>query len=92
MIHHGINNILETHSNHSLEYKPMLSTPSSQSTERINPSLRIKEADSGTSSVLRFELKKDVKIKYIYNLFSNFGNISFISKKNSKAYIKFRTL
>lgn len=31
MIHHGINNILETHSSHSVEHKPMVSThPSSQ--------------------------------------------------------------
>lgn len=37
-------------------------------------------------------MKKDLKVRYIYNLFSNFGNISYISKKSGKAYIKFRTL
>ena len=37
-------------------------------------------------------MKKDLKIRYIYNLFSNFGNISYISKKSGKAFIKFRTL
>jgi RNA recognition motif-containing protein len=42
--------------------------------------------------VLQFDLSRDLKIRYIYNLLSNFGNISFICKKNKKAYIKFRTI
>jgi len=94
MIHHGINNLLETHSSHSQEIKPNISThhSSQASIERINPNLRIKETENFSSSILRFELKRDLKIRQIYNLFSNFGNISYISKKTGRAYIKFRTL
>lgn len=93
VISHGINNLLETHSNHSHENKPMFSTQSSRSSlERINPSLRIKDNSQAKSSVLGFDLHKDISIKSIYNLFSNFGNISFISKKSKRAYIKFRTM
>lgn len=45
------------------------------------------------SSVLSFELQRDLSIRCVYNLFSNFGNISFISKKGGKRiYIKFRTI
>jgi hypothetical protein len=42
--------------------------------------------------VLSFDLHKETSIKCIYNLFSNFGNISYISKKNRKVYVKFRTM
>ena len=94
MIHHGINNLLGTHSSHSHEVKPNTSThhSSQASIERINPNLRIKETENFSSSILRFDLKRELKIRHIYNLFSNFGNISYISKKIGKAYIKFRTL
>jgi RNA recognition motif-containing protein len=55
--------------------------------------LKIKENSQAKSSVLSFDINKDISIKYVYNLFSNFGNISFITKKNSKRmYIKFRTM
>lgn len=45
MIHTGINNLLETHSSHSQEFKPSFSThhSSQASIERINPNLKIKE-------------------------------------------------
>jgi hypothetical protein len=93
MIHHGINNILEHHSSHSAEHKPVSTYNSSvNSLERINPSLKIKEPESSSTPTLRFELRKDLKIRHIYNLFSNFGNLSFISKKGGRVYIKFRTL
>jgi len=93
MINHGINNLLETQSNHSHENKPYFSTQSSHSSvERINPSLRLKDSSQSKSSVFGFDLHRDISIKCIYNLFSNFGNISFISKKNKKAFIKFRTV
>ena len=94
MIHHGINNLLETHSSHDRECKNLGSThhSSQASVERINPSLRIKDEASGNSSVLRFEVKRELRTRYIYNLFSNFGNLSFISKKHNNVYVKFRTL
>lgn len=92
-INHDINYLLETKSNHSYPNKPFISTQSSKSSlERINPSLKIKEISQARSSVLSFDIKKDISIKSIYNLFSNFGNISFITKKNKKAYVKFRTM
>ncbi len=37
-------------------------------------------------------MKNDIPMKNIYNLFSNFGNISFICKKRKHLYIKFRTV
>lgn len=92
MISHGINNILETQSNHSSKLHPHHTHSTNSSLERINPALKIKEVSQAKSQVLHFDLHKDLTIKCIYNLFSNFGNISFISKKNKKAYIKFRTI
>jgi hypothetical protein len=37
-------------------------------------------------------MKNEVPMKNIFNLFSNFGNISFICKKKKNLYIKFRTI
>lgn len=92
MISHGINNLLETQSTHSGKPHPHHTHSTNSSLERINPALKIKEVSQAKSQVLHFDLHKDLSIKCVYNLFSNFGNISFISKKNKKAYIKFRTI
>ena len=94
MIHHGINNLLEHGEARSREEPVSTKSTHSNSNagERISPALRIKESVQPKSPILCYELKEDIRIKCIYNLFSNFGNISFISKKNRRAYIKFRTV
>lgn len=96
MIHHGINNLLDTQSassKSSQHHHPHNHTHSTHSSERITPALRIKEVSQARSSVLSFELQREISIRCVYNLFSNFGNISFISKKsNKRIFIKFRTI
>jgi hypothetical protein len=94
MIHNGINNLLDTQSVHSAQHKPHPPhTHSTHSSDRITPVLRIKEVSQAKSSVLSFELQRELSIRCVYNLFSNFGNISFITKKaNKRVFIKFRTI
>jgi RNA recognition motif-containing protein len=40
---------------------------------------------------LTFPIKYDVTNRNLYNLFSNFGNVSFIKQTRERAYIKYRS-
>lgn len=50
----------------------------------------MKEIQSGC--YLSFPLVREVGIRNVYNLFSNFGNISFIKKTKRDVFVKFRSL
>ena len=39
-----------------------------------------------------FGLEEEVSNRNVYNLFSNFGNISYIKKTKHNVFIKFRSL
>ena len=41
--------------------------------------------------ILSFDFQGSISCSCVYNLFSNFGNISCITLKKDKVYIKFRT-
>jgi len=53
--------------------------------------LRMKDSTDVRSSVLWFSYRYNLEPHMIYNLFSNFGNISCITIKKDHVYIKFRT-
>jgi hypothetical protein len=42
--------------------------------------------------VLCFGYERDIDVDHVYNLFSNFGNVSCITKKKAMFYVKFRTV
>lgn len=54
--------------------------------------VKIKEESVVKNSFLCFELKENIPIRNIYNVFSNFGNISLIKKTKDRAFLKFRTI
>jgi hypothetical protein len=41
---------------------------------------------------LGFRYDRDMEINHVYNIFSNFGNISGIVKKKRYFYVRFRSL
>ena len=51
----------------------------------------MKQETDVRSSILWFPYRYNLETKTIYNLFSNFGNISSITIKKENIYIKFRT-
>ena len=53
--------------------------------------VKMKQETDVRSSILWFPYRYPLETKLIYNLFSNFGNISCITIKKDNAYIKFRT-
>lgn len=53
--------------------------------------MKLKQETDVRSSILWFPYRYPLETKIIYNLFSNFGNISCITIKKDNAYVKFRT-
>lgn len=53
--------------------------------------MKMKQETDVRSSVLWFPYRYPLEPKMVYNLFSNFGNISCIVIKKEHVYIKFRT-
>lgn len=39
-----------------------------------------------------FRYDRDMEIKHVYNLFSNFGNVAGIIKKKKYFYVRFRSI
>jgi RNA recognition motif-containing protein len=54
--------------------------------------MKIKDQGFMNNSFLMFQIQNYIPPKNIYNLFSNFGNISFIKISKGKVYIKFRSI
>ncbi len=57
-----------------------------------NVSIKFKDEMPKQNSILSFKMGKNLELRCIYNLFSNFGNVSCIVKKKDMVSIKFRTL
>jgi hypothetical protein len=55
-------------------------------------SIKIKEESKSKSTALGFRYDKDIEIRHVYNLFSNFGNISSIVKKKKSCFVRFRSI
>ena len=51
----------------------------------------MKEESDTRSSVLWFSYRYSLKLLQLYNLFSNFGNLSCVVVKKDIIYLKFRT-
>lgn len=60
--------------------------------KREDMPLKLKSETKEKSQVLTFKTKNEIPARNIYNLFSNFGNISWIINKRTAIYIKFRSL
>lgn len=67
------------------------STPYKETASSNSP-IKIKDKNKSKTAVLSFTYQKDVTIQNVYNLFSNFGNVSFITKKKRKFYVHFRSM
>ena len=67
----------------SLEEEPMQ--------EERSSSLKMKEETEIRSSILWFPIRYSIPCYCVYNLFSNFGNISCIVAKKERIFVKFRT-
>lgn len=54
-------------------------------------SMKMKNSVDVRSSVIWFTYRYSLEPHMVYNLFSNFGNISCVTIKKDHVYIKFRT-
>lgn len=60
-------------------------------TPKKSPKIKYQDCKDESLPVLGFRIKNVIKHFQVYNLFSNFGNISIITIKKAEVRVKFRT-